>query len=388
MTTTTTVAKNGGIVYPILSWQAAQKTGVDFAILCAVLEQETAGGHNVYGHDPGWFCGAGTVTQANYRTYKAGRAAHNAQGVGPMQLTWPPYQDQADAAGGCWKPAANIATGADILAQLLHDHGNWRDALTAYNGSTTYADEVLAKAAAWRARLAGATPPGGGHVTSRWGTRWGPQDYYGTGMKVSGGMAQALERIRVLAGETDAITMYQGSWHKGTGQSAQTHWGADVVDISPYNLAARAKAAAQVGLIMFHRPAIPGVWQEHVHCILRPSDAELKASLAQKGHINYQAAQQILDWDKRLDGLADHAAYTDGPWYECKPFVWHPHYEQAQHPAKPPIRMPLAYNVQQSAGGTIRDLQAFVKEHPAIKQAATDLAAVQAIWRRYFDYNH
>jgi hypothetical protein len=41
----------GGVVFPRLTLQAARSTKMPLALACAFLEQETAGGHNVFGHD-------------------------------------------------------------------------------------------------------------------------------------------------------------------------------------------------------------------------------------------------------------------------------------------------------------------------------------------------
>jgi hypothetical protein len=68
------------------------------------------------------------------------------QGVGPVQLTWWEFQDEADRRGGCWKPAINMEVGFERLAALVRRNG-LRDGIRAYNGSgpaaERYADKVL-----------------------------------------------------------------------------------------------------------------------------------------------------------------------------------------------------------------------------------------------------
>jgi len=56
----------GGIVHPKVTIAEAQHAGLRLAVACAMLEKETAGGHNVFGHDPTIFVGAGKVTKAKY----------------------------------------------------------------------------------------------------------------------------------------------------------------------------------------------------------------------------------------------------------------------------------------------------------------------------------
>src|SRR4051812_3506014 len=90
----------GGIVAPKLAIREATRAGLRLELACALLEKESAGGHNVYGHDPTIFVGAGAVSQSNYAEYKRRRVAsrnHLMQGVGPCQLTWWEFQDAADA---------------------------------------------------------------------------------------------------------------------------------------------------------------------------------------------------------------------------------------------------------------------------------------------------
>lgn len=152
-------AKRKGIVNPIIAYQEAKRAGLEFAVLCAVLMKETAGGHNVFGHDGGGApcAGWGLVTASKYRQYVAlFIRARVAQGVGPMQLTYRGFQTLADKAGGCWKVRPNIRVGAEILAKdIKHSSGAdyngkiW-NALRAYNGSAAYADSVLQGVKYWR----------------------------------------------------------------------------------------------------------------------------------------------------------------------------------------------------------------------------------------------
>lgn len=161
--------KRYGIEHPIITYQEAKRGGVELAVVAAVLEQETGGGRNVFGHDRdehGHVIFHGQedsvpVTKELYLEYKRFRDAipgrRRMQGVGPMQLTWWRFQDEADAEGGCWNPRANIRVGIRVLRRNLARSGSLRETLRAYNGSYAYADAVLLKVEKWRKRLRAAS---------------------------------------------------------------------------------------------------------------------------------------------------------------------------------------------------------------------------------------
>jgi hypothetical protein len=149
-----------GIKMPIRAYRAARKVGVPYWVACAFLMQETSGGMNVFGHDPGNYSGAGVVTKRKYLDYKRRRqAGYGMQGVGPMQLTWYTFQDRADELGGCWRPSINIRVGLEIVKQHYQASGSWVEAARRYNGSgaaaNVYAASMAARFAYWRDVLAG-----------------------------------------------------------------------------------------------------------------------------------------------------------------------------------------------------------------------------------------
>lgn len=174
-------ARANGILRASSVFCAADDTGIPPYVLCAFLMQESGGGTNVYGHDvdtdgtPRPFWGHGQVTEANYAAYlverdlgvrEAGRfpeLGRRMQGVGPMQLTWWGFQDQADAAGGCWDPAVNTRTGAAILAKYYGAHRKtnpkateariWWKVAKSYNGKRAYADRMAERFVEWAALL-------------------------------------------------------------------------------------------------------------------------------------------------------------------------------------------------------------------------------------------
>lgn len=155
------VLARSGIVDAQLVVETAAAVGLELAAACAMLEKETAGGQNVWGHDGGAIIKGGPVTQANYASYRhaieTGRSGR--QGCGPTQLTYGPLQNQADDLGGCWVPRHNLRVGFQNLAGLIRSHG-LTDGFRRYNGSgpaaTAYANDAMVKLGVWRARLGGA----------------------------------------------------------------------------------------------------------------------------------------------------------------------------------------------------------------------------------------
>ncbi len=137
--------------YGELIVREAKRHRLPVVLVCAVVEQES-GFRNVFGHDrvanpikspP---MGVLEVTKERYEEYlRHRRRGEGAQGVGPMQLTSPHLQDQADKLGGCWKPAANLRVGCEYLADRIKRFGQARG-VQAYNGAAgnAYATSVFA----------------------------------------------------------------------------------------------------------------------------------------------------------------------------------------------------------------------------------------------------
>ena len=123
-----------GIAIPKIAMHVSRQYNFPFPITCVVLERESMGGNNVYGGDDTIWQGhhLRKVTQQNYAEYRVERDWHKkAQGVGPMQLTFIPLQDEADAMGGCWNPYVNVLTGVNFLDKKLRayeaDENNSRE---------------------------------------------------------------------------------------------------------------------------------------------------------------------------------------------------------------------------------------------------------------------
>jgi hypothetical protein len=154
-----------GILIPVECLAAAREAKLPLHLAASLLVQESGGGRNVYGHDPTIFVGGpggglpNEVTEANYREYlrlRGEKGEGGMQGVGPCQLTWWSYQDEADELGGCWDPLANMKVGFKRLADNIRRYG-LQPGVKAYNGSgakaDAYATEVLARADAFKAKL-------------------------------------------------------------------------------------------------------------------------------------------------------------------------------------------------------------------------------------------
>lgn len=151
------VAWQNGIVRPYPAMRAANETGLPFAVMCAILEKESYGGKNVFGHDggtKGWASGWGRVTKKKYLDYRRGRRlGKGMQGVGPMQLTWWEFQDEADRRGGCWKPYVNMLVGAEILVGSFKQYKNWAEVGRRWNGSAVYGEDLVDKINQWQDRF-------------------------------------------------------------------------------------------------------------------------------------------------------------------------------------------------------------------------------------------
>jgi soluble lytic murein transglycosylase-like protein len=145
------IANAHGAQYSLRIITEARKNNVPVSLAFALVQQES-GFRNVFGHDPThsipdrW---KGTVVTAQkYKHYKEHRSSGGMQGVGPCQLTWYEYQDEADRLGGCWKPRYNIAVAMDHLGNMLQSYQQ-HEAIKRYNGAgdaaERYAKQVEAR---------------------------------------------------------------------------------------------------------------------------------------------------------------------------------------------------------------------------------------------------
>jgi hypothetical protein len=154
--------REGKNIRPEQTIEAALDEGIDLAVAATLLEKESSGGRNVWGHDAvdsrGIYDKGAEVTEGVFRAYrdavKAGRIRR--LGVGPCQCTSAEFQDRADELGGCWDPVANMRSGfRGMQARIVRAGGNVHDAARSYNGREDYADDFVKRLKVWKARLAG-----------------------------------------------------------------------------------------------------------------------------------------------------------------------------------------------------------------------------------------
>lgn len=99
------------------------------------------------------------------------------------------------------------------------------------------------------------------------------------------------------------LTILQGSYNAGgVSASAGTHDGGGVVDLAPYDWQQKVHTLRAVGFAAWHRPALPGVWGEHIHAVLIGNE---KLSPA--------AREQVQQYYNHQDGLAGHG--PDKTWH-------------------------------------------------------------------------
>lgn len=155
--------------------EIARSVGLDIAYAAVLLQKESSGGRNIWGHDRvdtgGAYVKGAEVTADAYARYRdlVRRGLIGRQGVGPCQLTAADFQDQADRLGGCWKWEINCRVGFEVLRSHISRFGE-RDGFKAYNGgpgsvgrsvpaADVYAADAMVKLGEWRLRLGTAVPP-------------------------------------------------------------------------------------------------------------------------------------------------------------------------------------------------------------------------------------
>lgn len=79
-------------------------------------------------------------------------------------------------------------------------------------------------------------------------------------------MACALKVLEERLGYE--LTILQGSYSTAVGASAGTHAGGGAADLTSYDWRRKVIEGSKIGLAIYRRKAIPGVWVEHVHCTL------------------------------------------------------------------------------------------------------------------------
>jgi hypothetical protein len=114
-----------------------------------------------------------------------------------------------------------------------------------------------------------------------------------------------------------ALDVLQGSYNGGTGEvdaSGNTHDGGGAVDLTAQDWPVKVHALRAIGFAAWHRPAIPGLWGEHVHAVLIGNSKLSPAAQA-----------QVADYLAHRNGLADHR--PDPSWHPDPPVRFTmPHY--------------------------------------------------------------
>jgi hypothetical protein len=139
------IDRNGGNGYGKLVVAKADKVGLPLVLACALVDLESSFS-NVFGHDTvgtrNPIAKGSKVTKDSYKRYLAFRQQGlGTQGVGLTQLTFFSIQDSADRKGGCWKPAAQLDVGFQLLADHIKLLGRERG-IRKYNGDHT-SDKTL-----------------------------------------------------------------------------------------------------------------------------------------------------------------------------------------------------------------------------------------------------
>jgi hypothetical protein len=107
------------------------------------LQEQESGGQNIFGADVNAPFTHLPVTRARVlQLVDHVRGGGTSNGVGPLQLTFIGFLDEANADGGAWVPAVNIATGLGIVAGHVQRHGV-RGGLASYNAGKPTAEKGL-----------------------------------------------------------------------------------------------------------------------------------------------------------------------------------------------------------------------------------------------------
>ncbi len=310
------IARTNGIVIAQVAWDASQQVGVPYWATCAFLVQESGGGHNVFGHDPTIFVGAGEVTKAKYTEYKAERVkTGKCQGVGPMQLTFHTFQDEADALGGAWLPEHNVTEGLRILKGFIDNGSTWHQAAFHYNGSEAYAVQMDGRFALWKGLLADASATGGD--TSPSGERH-HSDIFAP-LSWRGHTFDKMTIAAILTAEQRLgfqVVITQGSYNTTVDASGGTHDGSGALDIhfDPATSDQIVLAFRQTGFAAWRRFKNTH-WPDHVHCeLLDDSHASEEAKGQWAAYRQGEDALGGEDLGPRLDPIPTFHFTEDPVW--------------------------------------------------------------------------
>jgi hypothetical protein len=113
--------------------------GVIPVSLGVALQEQESNGRNIFGADSNApFAHLAVTKERVLQLVEHVRAGGTSNGVGPLQLTFLPFIEEANRDGGAWKPSVNIATGLGIIAANVSRHGV-RGGLATYNAGNPQA---------------------------------------------------------------------------------------------------------------------------------------------------------------------------------------------------------------------------------------------------------
>jgi hypothetical protein len=139
--------------------EEAQSSGLDLALACALVEQES-GGRNIFGCDHGFigdrppYCHQ-QITKDRTKKLMDSRFMN---GVGLTQLTWFTFVEEAEQLGGAHIPRNQCRVGFQLLKKYREKYP-YLEALGAYNAGeenrrsvlTTYAAQLAERHTKWKA---------------------------------------------------------------------------------------------------------------------------------------------------------------------------------------------------------------------------------------------
>lgn len=257
---------------------AAARTGLEFAVACALVQKES-GGRNVFGADKGGLYKGEEVTEAKYKSMLTKvLAGATSNGVGLTQITFAGslkngrrdggfFREAEDQGLKLWVPLDNCLFGFALLLRLYNANGkSWAKAGQRYNGAAVYGTDLVKKIGEWRKRLASADDepaPADPEETPMARKTWRGRRFD----------ARTVEMLEEVARRTKAyVRPTQGSYNTSVGASAGTHAGGGAVDISCQSLPEAdaleiVRVMREVGFAAWMRKPSEGNWPEHIHGI-------------------------------------------------------------------------------------------------------------------------
>lgn len=135
---------------------------------------------------------------------------------------------------------------------------------------------------------------------------------------------QAIIDLEAALGyDPGQLSVMQGCYAHRVAASAGTHDGGGAFDLTHADWERKQHVGRSIGLAIWHRTAIPGLWPEHVHAIVIGNE-----------RMSPSAARQVAAYRSYRDGLVSNR--HDGTWHPSpiKAFHYDPH-KSHPSPMKP-----------------------------------------------------